>query len=287
MNASDLAKAVITNSAQNDLIKIMNALNAIATSLAGCTPQIFYSNDLNISTSCFSVDCSSTGLQCQAQYLQLAIDQLTIALNTATYNLNLTSSILIGSGWNFPSLSTIITQWSIVEASAASYQSSIKTGPLISSVNSRFKTALSGSLSATNFFLNSFETGYKALIIAVINTDYIQTIYDYITLISLSASTNAEKSLLTGSFVFDGIILKSSSTQLSVSGISITSFVRPIAIMVFDKLDALSSSFNTELKSFQSNMQSMFSIQQQNFSALVQFKANRFSSETDRQKVVK
>ncbi|XP_070502699.1 uncharacterized protein [Chironomus tepperi] len=260
--ASDLTKNVITNNIQNDLTNIMNAVNSIATSLSGCRPQISYPNDFNISTACFTATCTSTEHQCQALYLQIAIDQLTIALNTATYNLNLTSSILVGSGWNFPSLSALLTQWSIVEASAAAYQNSTKTGPLISAVNSSFKKVLSASLNGTTFFLDQFEAGYMTLVSSLNTTNYVQTLDDNTNLNILGATSTALRSLLTNPFQFDGIVLKSSSVQWTVSGISISSFVRPAAVKVFDSLAALSSTFNTELSNFQANIQSLNAEQQ-------------------------
>ncbi|KAL7023535.1 hypothetical protein ACKWTF_012660 [Chironomus riparius] len=228
--ASELAKNVITNNLENDVTIIMNALNS--TSLAGCVPQISYPNDLNISTSCFSTSCLNTEVQCQALYLQVAIDELTIALNTATYNLNLTSSTLVGTSWDFPSLANITTQWSIVKANIEIYQSSTKAGPLIIGVNSRFKTALRVALERISLFLNNFENGYKALIIAVNNTNYAQSLENNANINVLSATSTAENKLLTESFSFSGIIVASSSVQSSISGISVTSFVRPLTIAV-------------------------------------------------------
>jgi len=226
----------------------MNAVNAVATSLTGCIPQTSYPNDLNISTSCFTLSCTNTGIQCQALYTQIAIDELTIAMNTAVSNLNVTSSILVGNTSTFPSISTITTQWLIVQANAAAYQTSTKSGPLINSVNSSFKKVLSAALNATISFLNKFTTGYKTLISAVNNTNYNQSFGDYSHLNMLSATTNATKSLLTGTLIFNGMKLTASPVQSSISGISISSFVRPATNKVFDSLSGLTTIINTELQ---------------------------------------
>ena len=266
--ASNLAKNLITNNVQNDLANIISALNAIATSLAGCKPETSYPNDLNISTSCFSTSCSSTEIQCQALYVQIAIDELVTAMNAAEYYLNLTSSMLVGSASNIPSVSTITTQWLIVQASAAAYKTSTKSGPLINTVNSSFKKVLSAALNGTNVFLNKFSSGYMNLVSSVNIGNYNQSVDDFANSIMLSTALNAIYSQKFGP-AFNRTVINEFRMGSSINGISVSSFIQPATSAVFDGLSGLTTTFNTEFSNFLNNIQSLVAEQQQNLTDLI------------------